>query len=107
MRNSVYDYKNFIDELNEDLEIGNLTPTTIIQILRAEKPVIGEYRPIVDWYYKHLTMIDLLAPGEFDSPEDLKEKRFQKTMYDAFRKYYETITVQKCLAEMYEMEELI
>ena len=107
MKNSAYDYTGFIKELNEELEIGSLTPTTIIQVFRAEKPVIGEYRPIVDWYYKHLTMIELLEPNEFDSPEDLKEKRFQRTMYDAFRKYYETVTVQKCLAEMYEMQKII
>ena len=46
-----YDYSRIINELNEEIRDGMLTPKSFIQILREDHPVFEMYRPIIDWYY--------------------------------------------------------
>ena len=100
-------YIEWIGELSEELELEILKPTSNIQILRAEKPTIGEYYPITSWYYDHTTMLGILSPRPEDTLESAQERAFNMLLYDRFRKYYETITVQKCLAELYQMQGLL
>ena len=46
-----FDYSELIQEFQEELEDGMLTPSHTVQVLRAEKPIWKEYHPIIDWYY--------------------------------------------------------
>ena len=46
-----YDYSEFLQELKEELQIGTLDLSSDILIVRSDQTLIGNYQPIIDWYY--------------------------------------------------------
>lgn len=46
-----YDYSEFIEEIQEELETAVLSTNENIWIVRADDPIHESYRPIIDWYY--------------------------------------------------------
>lgn len=85
-----YDYDDLLAELQEELEDGVLVLHDIIQILRAEKPIRGLYRPIVDWYYDEEEMTE--------QKSDLPAEELDKYLRD--KPHLEAVTVKECLQEM-------
>jgi hypothetical protein len=96
MKNS-YDYGELIAELHEELEDGELYPGSIIQVLRADKPVFDLYRPIIDWYYDRDAMEEMLS--DMDDSEINQYHKDQPAL--------EQVTVSACLAEMEEVNRII
>lgn len=46
-----YDYTELLGELKSELLHGNLNISSDIRIVREKTSIIGDYKPIVDWYY--------------------------------------------------------
>ena len=102
-----YDYSRIINELNEEIRDGILTPKSFIQILREDHPVFEMYRPIIDWYYDDKMTKENFAPDIFDSEDEKKKKKFLEFIYNKDKEKLEQITVEKCLYELEQMNTLI
>ena len=102
-----YDYSRIINELNEEIRDGILTPKSFIQILREDHPVFEMYRTIIDWYYDDKMNKEKNAPEIFDSEDESREKKFLEFIYNKDKEKLEQITVEKCLYELEQMNTLI
>ena len=102
-----YDYSEFLQELKEDIEDGLLRISDTVQVLRAEKSIWKEYRPVIDWYYgdestqdplRYFDAIDALDPETLQ--EDLKgfEARAEQHRKDLPK--LEEILVEDLIEEM-------
>lgn len=96
------EYQELIDELKDEMGDGLLNKNSVIQVLRDEKADQFGYFPIIDWYYNKQTMIQELAPDKTDSKEDIKDKQLIKQQYDLDLPFLKDMTVEACLAEMFE-----
>lgn len=85
-----YDYEELLAELIEELEDGVLVLQDVIQVLRAENPIHGQYRPIVDWYYDEEEMAEQVT--------DMTVQELDKYRRD--KAHLEAVTVKECLEEM-------
>lgn len=97
-----FDYQELIDELKEEVGFGILTNDTVIQVLRSIDSYSDGYSEILDWYYNKETMELELQPEKEDSSEDAADKELIKTQYLQDKAKLEDITVEACLAEMFE-----
>lgn len=100
--NKQIDYQELIDELKDDVGFGVLTNTSIIQILRHEDSDSDGYSEILDWYYNNETMNLELSPEPGESKEDSEERLLIRTQYLQDKNRLEEITVEQCLAEMFD-----
>jgi hypothetical protein len=46
-------YKNIIENLKHEIEIGTINKDDNIVITRAADPLFLDYQPIVNWYYEN------------------------------------------------------
>ena len=117
MNQEIANYKSLIAEITEEVEAGYLTDRDKIQILRADKPIFQDYRPIVDWYYDaYMMQEELETPLEEMYMEDefTKEEWAQmrqdhaayKKQYEAEKPKLEEITIKAALTEMKQMQKL-
>lgn len=97
-----FDYQELIDELKEDVSYDVLSNTSTIQILRHEDSDADGYSEILDWYYNNETMNLELSPEKGESKEDAQQKLLIRTQYLQDKSRLEEITVEACLAEMFE-----
>jgi hypothetical protein len=97
-----FDYQELIDELKGELRTGSLTKSDIIQILRIDKAEKDGYYPIIDWHYNKETMKIELALDSSDDDEDIHEKIIIKEQYLKDEPDLQDMTVEACLAEMFE-----
>lgn len=111
------DYKEFIEEINENVEAGALTPQDKIQVLRGEEPVYAEYCPIIDWYFDAFSMKEELETpleemymkDEFSKEEweELVESREEfLAQYKEDQPMLVEMTVKDVLTEMKQMQKL-
>lgn len=99
---TVYDYQELIDDLKEEIGEGILKKSSIIQILRADEAEKDGYVPIIDWFYNKETMKIELAPDKTDTKEEIKDKKMILDQYRQDEPFLKDITVEACLAEMFE-----
>lgn len=92
-------YKEFLEELREELKDGTLSNLDQIKVLRSSEAVDG-YKAIVDWYYDDATMNSLLEADELDSEEDKKELIEVKEQYLNDLPNLISITIDACIDEM-------
>lgn len=97
-----FDYQELIDEIKEDIGFDILTSTSNIQVLRHEDSDENGYHEILDWYYNNETMNLELTFEKGESKEDADEKEFIRAQYLLDKPNLEEISVEACLAEMYE-----
>lgn len=97
-----FDYQELIDELKEEVSFGILTNESMIQVLRAIDSYSDGYSEILDWYYNEETMELELEPETEDSIEDAADKEIIKKQYLQDKAKLEDMTVESCLAEMFE-----
>jgi hypothetical protein len=97
-----YDYQELIDEIKDEIGDGLLKKSSIIQILRDEKAEKDGYFPIIDWFYNKSTMAIELAPDKSDTKEEINEKKMIREQYQQDEPFLTNITVEACLAEMFE-----
>jgi hypothetical protein len=97
-----YDYQELIDELKDEIGVGSLEKSAIIQVLRADKAEKDGYFPIIDWHYNKETMAIELAPDSTDDKEDVKDKMIIREQYLIDKPDLQDMTVEACLAEMFE-----
>lgn len=97
-----YDYQELIDELKDEVGDGILQKSEIIQVLRANKAIEGEYFPIIDWHYKQSTMAVDLAKDNTDTKEEVAIKKVITDQYHQDQPSLKDMTVEACLAEMFE-----
>lgn len=97
-----FDYQELIDELKDEVGAGSLTNDELIQVLRDEKADADGYQQILDWHYNDQVMTIELAPDENDSKEEVKDKLLLREQYQKDQANLQTITVEACLAEMFE-----
>lgn len=100
--NNKFDYQELIDEIKEDISFGILTNSTTIQVIRHIDSDSDGYSEILDWYYNNETMNLELTPEKGESKEDAEEKLLIKAQYLQDKSKLEEITVEDCLAEMFE-----
>ncbi len=100
--NISYDYKTMILELKEEISSKNLSITDNIQILRDKNTLVGDYRPILDWYYDDSIMIDIFKIDILDTQQDIDLIMRNKKKYDDDKPFLESISVANCLIEMKE-----
>jgi|SRR5690554_5630838 len=97
-----YDYEDLIREIEEELNEGSLTLDSTVQVLRNKEfrfKNLG-YFPIVDWYYNHDKMLDILNTEVFDEEYDLDLKRKLRMNYNLYRNQLHQMTVKEMLLEM-------
>jgi hypothetical protein len=99
---SPFDYQELIDELKDEVRAGSLTKNDIIQVLRIDKAEKDGYLPIIDWHYSKETMKIELALDSSDDDEDIHEKMIIKKQYLKDEPDLQDMTVEACLAEMFE-----
>ncbi len=97
-----YDYQELIDELKDEVGAGSLTNDELIQVLRDDKAEADGYRQIIDWHYNDEAMTIELAPDEDNSKEEIKDQLLLREQYQKDQPTLEAITVEACLAEMFE-----
>lgn len=97
-----YDYQELIDELKDEVGVGILKKSDVIQVLRADKAEKYGYFPIIDWYYNKETMIIELSEDSSDTKEEIKEKAMIKKQYIEDQPILKEMTVEACLSEMFE-----
>lgn len=113
-----FSYKDLMNEINDEVTEGVLTPNDTIQVLRGEKPVFETYCPIIDWYYDAFTMKE-----EMETPieEMYMAEEFTKEEWDEmvkeqeeFKKQYEIdqpklteMKVKDVLTEMKQIQKLL
>lgn len=69
-----YDYADLIREVESDLKEGLLQPAQKMKIIRSERVVYEDYRPIIDYY-----SIDSALQNDFQimtTEEVLEEMRY-------------------------------
>lgn len=112
-----YDYSELIQELTEDIDDKILTENDTIQILRGKNigpvthygvPKIIAYKPIIDWYYDHEIMMEIMS----EPPMDVIDGRVVdyakiKKDYKKIAKLLEEIRVKDCLIEMKSMSRIL
>lgn len=117
MKKYINEYKGMIEDISEEVEMGMLTEKDKIQVLRAEKPIVQEYCPIIDWYYDaYMMKEEMETPLEEMYMEDEFSKEEWKQMkadHAAYKKQYEEekdklveIGVKEALTEMKQMLKL-
>lgn len=96
----VCDYSVIQKEINEELADGTVKLSTVIQVLRTDKPIYDNYHPIIDWYYDDKTqMKGFLLRSEF--PKMVQRKnREEKIRYLAIQHKLEEIKVGELIREM-------
>lgn len=82
-----YDYSGLIQELKSDVLEGLISLDGYLYIIRSEKPVYDNYRPIVDYYY-----VETLSSMAFEEADKFKAVK---------------TTVKKVLEEMEEWNRII
>ena len=105
-----YDYSELIQELHEEIADGILKYDDIIQIVRGETiEEMGDYEPIIDWYYNNKCQMDDLKIEIFDDGEDIEMKNKIREQYekDIQSGKLESCTVNAALVEMEDMNKLI
>lgn len=101
-----YDYEEFIDDLEMELTDQMLTLQSPIQILRADQPVFENYYPIIDWYYCHQDMLDLM-PDFDDDQEDIEQMRMIQVQYQSVQHQLIQTTVAQALEEMKKYDQIL
>lgn len=95
-----YDYDDFLNELNEDMNAGVLSLTQSIQVQRDYQNMIGDYAPIVDWYYSKEVMEEQYQSTVLDTAEEKEELEDAYRMYNLIKNSLETMTVLDAVKEM-------
>ncbi len=117
MKKMISDYKAMIEDISAEVKEGMLTEDKMIQILREDKAIVQDYRPISDWYYDAPTMEDEIGVPfeemymEDEYPkEEMAEMKKQflayKAQYEAEKNKLEEISVKAALTEMKQMIKL-
>ncbi len=107
--NYSYDYSELIEELQSDIDEGLIKNSTIIGVLRDDKPIYSDidYKPIIDYYYPHVFEKD--SPAETLSKEEYTEdewasivKEYQKSykQFENDKPKLQNATVLAVLTEM-------
>lgn len=110
-------YKELIDEINDEVKEGVLVPEDTIQILRDKTPVFENYCPVIDWYYDEFIMNEeintpleeMYLPEEFTPDEWAQMKADNeelKKQYEADKESLVTVKVKDILTEMKQMQKL-
>lgn len=111
-------YKDLMNEINDEVAEGVLAPGDMIQVLRDEKPVYESYCAIIDWYYDEFVMNEELntpleemyMAEEFTKEEwDLmvQEQEEFKKQYEADKPKLVSMKVKDVLTEMKQMQKLL
>ena len=95
-----YDYSDFIEEIEEELEEENLSLSDTIQVLRDSKTPNSDYYPVIDWYYTDEQMQSLFLKDEEDTKEDIAEKLEMKKQYLSDKGKLKSITAEEFLKEL-------
>lgn len=117
MKKLMQSYKDFIEELTYEVSEGVLKEGDQIQVLRAETPIVQDYRPVVDWYYDAYTMEqelsipleDLCEQDDYSKEEwadMLKNQEAYKQQYESEKDRLELAKVKDVLTEMKQMVKL-
>lgn len=88
-----YDYSEMLEELQEELQDGELSLDNNIQVLRTDQPAFELYRPIIDWYYNDNIMVDMFK-------EEFEECQEIKSSYERDKTKLESMKVVDVIAEM-------
>ncbi|MCQ2510649.1 MAG: hypothetical protein MJ116_09335 [Lachnospiraceae bacterium] len=117
MKKKIAVYKLLIEDISEQVKEGIITENDKIQVLRTDKPMMQDYRPIVDWYYDAFTMKEEIeTPLEEMYMEEEFTKEEWKEMHEDLEKYkkqylsekdkLEEMGVKAALTEMKQMQKL-
>lgn len=118
MKNMVKNYKELVSEISNEVSEGVLNEKDMIQILRAEKAVVQDYHPIIEWYYDSFVMEeeldssleDMYMKDEFSEDEwdkMAKEMQAYKKQYLADQPKLIVMGVKETLTEMKQMIKLL
>lgn len=99
-----HDYREFLTELQEEIDDGMLTLASRIRILRAANPDASVYSPIIDWSYTNTD--DLLLPDLFDDADTKAWLRSERQEWMAEDKFAEEMTVEEVINELLQMDDI-
>ena len=102
-----YNYEEMLSELKEDVIDGVLLPTDTIQVLRSDKEIGNEYKPIIDWYYDNERMAENFKSDVFDDEQEIAQKQQIKKQYEKDKPNLLSISVEDCILEMEEWNKII
>lgn len=95
------DYTKLIGEIRVAIMMRDLNYDDKVQILRAENAVTDDgYKPIVEYYYNHGRIIEMLEPSPALGESELDRLNQLRGEYEANRPLLETVTVIDMLNEM-------
>lgn len=95
-----YYAREILASLQEDIQDNVLDLNENIQVLRFSECEIGEYRPVLDWFYSDDVMRSIVEIDLFDEPYEINEKHSLKEDYEKHKSLLEIITVQECIYEL-------
>lgn len=106
MKNT-YDYNDLIDEIKEEIEDLILTKEDTLQVLRASKPILDDYYPIIDWYYSHNLLMEELTVEPDDSKKEIATKKQIRDHYTNDQPNLSPMKVSAVLSEIEGRNKLI
>lgn len=110
-----YDYSKILAEIKEDIAEGILSMNDSINVVRGDK-IIGDYRPIIDYYYTDFADTIMQPLEEIYSKEDytpaewnklVKETEESINQYEKDKNSLELISVSRAISEMEELNGII